>query len=48
VGAVFSPLVIDAAWRRRYTPGDRWFAHETYVKVTGRLDYVYQTIDQFG
>jgi hypothetical protein len=44
----FTPLAIDAARPCRHTPGDRWFADETYVKVAGRWVYLYRAIDQFG
>jgi hypothetical protein len=40
--------VIDAARPCRHSPGDRWFADETYVKVAGRWVYLYRAIDQFG
>ena len=32
----------------RHAPGDRWFADETYVKVSGRWTYLYRAIDQHG
>ena len=32
----------------RHALGDRWFAHETYIKIAGRWAYVYRTIDQHG
>jgi transposase, IS6 family len=44
----FTPLVIDAARPCRRSPGDRWFADETYVKVAGGWVYLYRAIDQFG
>jgi transposase, IS6 family len=44
----FTPLLVDAARPCRHTPGDRWFADETYVKVAGRWVYLYRAIDQFG
>jgi transposase-like protein len=44
----FTPLVIDTARPCRHSPGDRWFADETYVKVAGRWVYLYRAIDQFG
>jgi transposase, IS6 family len=44
----FAPLLIDAARPCRHVPGDRWFADETYVKVTGRWVYLYRAIDQYG
>jgi transposase-like protein len=31
----FTPLLTDAARFCRHSPGDRWFADETYVKVNG-------------
>jgi transposase-like protein len=34
----FTPEFIEAARFSRHTPGDRWFADETYVKVAGRVD----------
>jgi transposase-like protein len=44
----FTPLLIDAARPCRHSPGDRWFADETYLKVAGRCVYLYRAIDQFG
>jgi transposase-like protein len=44
----FTPLLADAARLRRHSPGDRWFADETYVKVNGVWRYVYRAVDQRG
>jgi IS6 family transposase len=44
----FTPLLIDAARPCRHTPGDRWFADETYVKIARRWVYLYRAIDQLG
>ncbi len=44
----FTPLLADAARFARPSPGDRWFADETYVKVDGVWRYVYRAIDQHG
>jgi transposase-like protein len=44
----FMPLLADAARPCRHSPGDRWFADETYVKVGGQWRYVYRAVDQFG
>ena len=44
----FTPEFIEAARFCRHVPGDRWFADETYVKVTGRRTYLYRAIDQHG
>ena len=35
----------DRAW---HSVGDRWYVDETYVKVAGRLRYIYRAIDQYG
>ena len=44
----FTPLLADAARFARHSPGDRWHADETYVKVNGVWRYVYRAIDQYG
>src|SRR3954452_8171230 len=42
------PASLDAARFARYSPGDRWFVDETYVKVNGVWQYVYRAVDQYG
>jgi len=44
----FTPEFIEAARFCRHAPGDRWFADETCVKVSGRWTYLYRAIDQHG
>jgi IS6 family transposase len=44
----FTPEFIEAARPCRHAAGDRWFADETYVKVSGRWTYLYRAIDQHG
>jgi transposase, IS6 family len=44
----FTPEFIDAARPARHVAGDRWFVDETYVKVAGRLSYLYRAVDQHG
>jgi len=44
----FTPPLADAARFCRHSPGDRWFADETYVKVNGVWRYVYRAVDQHG
>jgi transposase-like protein len=48
----WGPAVHATAGRRgrfcRHSPGDRWFADETYVKVNGGWRYVYRAVDQYG
>jgi hypothetical protein len=44
----FTPEFIEAARLCRHAPGDRWFADETYVKVSGQWTYLYRAIDQHG
>jgi transposase-like protein len=41
-------LLADAARFCRHSPGGRWFADETYVKVGGQWRYVYRAVDQYG
>ena len=44
----FTPLLADAARLRRHSPGDRWFADETYVRVNGVWRYVHPAVNQHG
>ena len=44
----FTPEFIEAARFCRHTPGDRWFADETYIKVAGLWTYLYRAVDQHG
>src|SRR3954471_3981602 len=44
----FTPLLADAAWFARHSPGERWFLDETYVKVNGVWRYGYRALDQHG
>jgi IS6 family transposase len=44
----FTPEFIEAARPGRRAPGDRWFADETYLKVSGQWMYLYRAIDQHG
>jgi transposase-like protein len=42
----FTPEFIEAARPGRHAPGDRWFADETYLKVSGKWAYLYRAIGQ--
>jgi hypothetical protein len=42
----FTPLLVDAARFGRHSPGDRWFADETYVKINGVWRYVYRAVER--
>jgi transposase-like protein len=44
----FTPEFIEAARPCRHTPGDQWFADETYLKVAGKWTYLYRAVDQYG
>jgi transposase, IS6 family len=44
----FTSEFIEAAGPCCHAPGDRWFADETYVKISGRWTYLYRAIDQHG
>jgi putative transposase len=35
-------------WRRHGRSGRSWYLDETYVKVNGRLRYLYRAIDRDG
>ena len=36
-------------WRREsYRPGDRWHLDEVFLKINGRLYYVWRAVDQGG
>jgi hypothetical protein len=41
-------VIVVAARFCRHSPGDRWFADETYLKVNGQWRYMYGAIDQYG
>lgn len=44
----FTPVLADAAVPCRHLVGDRWYVDETYVRIAGRLRYVYRVVDQHG
>jgi putative transposase len=45
----FAPLVSERLrWRRHGRSGRSWYLDETYVKVNGRLRYLYRAIDRDG
>jgi hypothetical protein len=44
----FTAEFIEAARPCRRLPGGRWFADETYIKVSGRWMYLYRAVDQHG
>jgi transposase, IS6 family len=44
----FTPESIQAARPCHHAPGERWFADQTYVKVTGTWTCLYRAVDQHG
>src|SRR5437764_7321421 len=44
----FTPILADIAAPARHAVGARWFADETYVKVSGVWRYVYRAVDEDG
>ena len=44
----YTPLLADAAWFARHTPGDRWFVDEDLREVNGAWRDVCRAIDQHG
>ncbi len=44
----FTAEFIEAARPGRHVPGNRWFAGETCLKVTGQWTYLYRAVHQHG
>ena len=35
-------------WRRRAKPRDKWFLDEVFVRIRGKLHYLWRAVDQHG
>jgi transposase-like protein len=44
----FGPLFARAVRRHAHPLGARWYCDETYVRVAGRLAYLYRAVDEAG
>src|SRR4029078_677771 len=46
--AKFGPVYAAALRRRRPRPGDKWHLDEVFVRINGRLRYLWRAVDQNG
>ncbi len=44
----FGRLFANALRRRRPRPGDKWFLDEVFIRVRGKLHYLWRAVDQDG
>ena len=44
----FGRLFANALKRRRPRPGDKWFLDEVFVRIQGKLHYLWRAVDQDG
>jgi putative transposase len=48
LGLRFGRLFANALKRRRPQPGDKWFLDEMFIRIRGRLHYLWRAADQDG
>ncbi|MFF8036028.1 IS6 family transposase [Streptomyces sp. NPDC016626] len=46
--AKFGPAYAGALRRRQPRPGDKWHLDEVFIKINGRLQYLWRAVDQDG
>jgi putative transposase len=46
--AKFGPAYAGALRRRQPRPGDKWHLDEVFIKIDGRLQYLWRAVDQNG
>jgi putative transposase len=44
----FGRTYANSLKRRRSQPGDKWFQDEVFVRIPGKLHYLWRTVDQHG
>ena len=44
----FGRLFANTLKRRRPKPGDKWFLDEAFIRVRGKLHYLWCAVDQHG
>ena len=44
----FGRLFANALKRRRAKPGDKWFLDEVFIRIRGKLHYLWRAVDQNG
>jgi putative transposase len=47
-GLRFGRLFANALKRRRPRPGDKWFLDEVFIRIGGKLQYLWRAVDQNG
>src|SRR5689334_1407268 len=47
-GLRFGRLFANALKRRRPRPGDKWFMDEVFIRIRGKLHYLWRAVDQDG
>jgi putative transposase len=47
-GLRFGRRFANALKRRRPTPGDKWFMDEVFLRISGKLQYLWRAVDQDG
>src|SRR3954469_21974405 len=47
-GLRFGRLFANALKRRRPRPGDKWHLDEVFIRIRGRLHYLWRAVDQHG
>jgi len=47
-GLRFGRLFANPLKRRRRRPGDRWFKGEVFIRIQGKLHYLWRAVDQNG
>ena len=47
-GLRFGRLFANTLKRRRPNPGDKWFMDEVFIRIRGKLHYLWRAVDQHG
>jgi putative transposase len=47
-GQRFGRLLAKELTRRRPRPGDKWFMDEVFIRIRGKLHYLWRAVDQDG
>jgi len=47
-GLRFGRLFANTLKRRRPRPGDKWFMDEVFIRIGGKLHYLWRAVDQDG
>ena len=48
MGLRFGRLFANLLKRRRPQPGDKWFLDEVFIRIRGKLHYLWRAVDQDG